>query len=50
MDRLDLEILFGELFEKCKNEEQVIRLEDELYEIIDLCKEEYLDMLEEENG
>ena len=47
MDNLDLQIFFGDLFEKCKNVEQVDRLYNRLMDNLEICKEERIDILEE---
>jgi hypothetical protein len=47
MDNLDLQIFFGDLFEKCKNVEQVDRLYNRLIDNLEICKEERLDVLGE---
>lgn len=49
MDNLDLQIFFGDLFERCKNEEQVDRLYWRLIDNLELCKDERLEVLEENN-
>lgn len=48
MDDLDLQIFFGDLFERCKNEQQVDRLYNKLMDNLELCKDERLEILEEE--
>lgn len=45
MDDLDLQIFFGDLFEKCKNEQAVDRLYARLMDNMEICKEERLDAL-----
>lgn len=48
MDDLDLQIFFGDLFERCKNEEQVDRLFFRLMDNLELCKDERLEIIKKE--
>ena len=45
MDDLDLQIFFGDLFERCKNVEQVDRLYFKLMDNLELCKDERLECI-----
>ena len=46
---LDIQIFFGELFENCKNEEQVDKLYQRLLDNLELCRDERIEILEGDN-
>lgn len=47
MDSLDLQIFFGDLFQRCKNEQEVAIMYDKLIDNLEICKDERLESIGE---
>lgn len=50
MSDLDIQIYFDSLFENCKNEYEIEMLFNRIYENLELCKDEMLEMVNKEES